>query len=114
MPFINTTVTCTITDEKRETLKSLLGEAISLIPGKSEKFLMLAFSDNTKMYFSGSDKKDTAFIEIKIFGTADKKDYDVLTARVTEIYYSVLGIPKDRIYVKYEECFNWGWNGANF
>ena len=52
MPFINTTVTCRIDDNKRETLKTLLGEAIALIPGKSEKFLMLAFSDGVKMYFS--------------------------------------------------------------
>ena len=36
MPFINTTVTCRIDDNKRETLKTLLGEAIALIPGKSE------------------------------------------------------------------------------
>lgn len=114
MPFINTTVTCRIDDSKRETLKTLLGEAIALIPGKSEKFLMLAFSDSTKMYFSGNDSSDTAFIEVKVFGTVKKEDYDALTARLTEIYNSVLSIPKDRIYIKYEECFNWGWNGANF
>lgn len=114
MPYINTTVTCKIPDGKREELKALLGEAIALIPGKSERFLMLSFSDGVKMYFGGDDSADTAFIEVKIFGTADKKDYDALTKRITEIYSSVLSIPGDRIYVKYEECFNWGWNGANF
>lgn len=114
MPYISTVVTCKIPDGKREELKSLLGEAIELIPGKSEKFLMLAFSDCNKMYFGGDDSADTAFIEVKIFAAADRKAYDALTKRITEIYSDVLSIPSDRIYVKYEECFNWGWNGVNF
>ena len=114
MPYIGTVTTKNITEEKREKLKSLLGEAIELIPGKSERYLMLSFNDNIKMYFAGSDSADTAFIEVKIFGSAKKEDYDALTKRITEIYESELSIQPDRIYIKYEECYNWGWNGANF
>ena len=95
MPFIDTKTTVKITDEKRDAIKSLLGKAIELIPGKTEKWLMLSFEDGIKMYFNGDDSADTAYIEVKIFG-------------------KVLSLAPDKIYIKYEECFHWGWNGTNF
>ena len=35
MPFINSKVTVTMSEEKKETVKKRLGQAISIIPGKS-------------------------------------------------------------------------------
>lgn len=114
MPFINTKTTVEISDEKREEIKTLLGKAISIIPGKSENWLMLGFEDNVKMYFKGDNTKPTAFVEVKIFGKAAAEDYNALTKEITHIINSVLDIPSDRIYVKYEEVQHWGWNGNNF
>ncbi len=114
MPFISTKTTANITDEKRNEIKERLGKAISLIPGKSESWLMLSFEDNLKMYFKGDDQKDTAFVEVKIFGSASNSAYDALTSEITQIVSSVLGISADRIYIKYEEVEHWGWNGSNF
>lgn len=114
MPFIETKTTVNVTDEKREELKTLLGKAIELIPGKNESWLMLSFSDNLKMYFKGDDSADTAYIDVKIFGKAEKKAYDALTKEICRIYSEILSIPEDRIYVKYEEADLWGWNGMNF
>ena len=39
---------------------------------------------------------------------------DKMTKRICEIYETELQIKKDCIYVKYEECYKWGWNGSNF
>lgn len=113
MPYIETTVTCSVSDEKRKRIKERLGKAIELIPGKTERFLMLAFNDNKKMYFAGTDEA-TAFVEVKIFGAANEQEYNALTAEITEIYADELGISPSRLYVKYEECYHWGWNGENF
>lgn len=114
MPFIHSLTTKTIDDTKRSQLKSGLGEIIAEIPGKSEKWLMLDFEDGQKMYFHGDDSLDTAFIEVKILGRASDDAYDRLTRRICELYEKVLGIPSDRIYVRYEETEHWGWNGSNF
>ena len=114
MPFIDTKTTVKITDEKREAIKSLLGKAIELIPGKTEKWLMLSFEDGIKMYFNGDDSADTAYIEVEIFGSAEDKYYEVLTKEITRIFNEELNIASDRVYVKYEECYHWGWNGTNF
>ena len=114
MPFIGSKVTVKISKEKEESIKKKLGEAIQLIPGKSETFLMVGFEDEYSLYLGGEKLEKGAFIEIKIFGKANKDDYAKLTAEVCNIYEGELGIPQNKIYVKYEEVENWGWNGSNF
>ena len=114
MPFIGSKITVEVSKEKREIIKKRLGEAISLIPGKSETFLMVGFEDNYSLYFGGKELEKGAFVEIKIFGKASDSDYDKVTAAVCSIYEEELGIPQDKIYVKYEEADHWGWNGRNF
>lgn len=114
MPFINSKVTVKMSDAQKETVKTRLGEAISLIPGKSESWLMVGFEDNATLYFKGNQNGETAFVEVKIFGNASPQVYDSLTAAICRILNEELSIPSDRIYVKYEEVRNWGWNGGNF
>ncbi len=114
MPFINTVTTKKISEDTRKFLKTELGKIIEEIPGKSEAWLMLAFCDDVKMYFRGDDSADTAYIEVSIFGKASDDAYDRLTDRICRLYGETLGIPSDRIYVRYEESDHWGWNGANF
>lgn len=103
-----------ISKEEEEIVKAKLGKAIELIPGKSETWLMLGFEEECHLYFKGEASSKIAFVEVKIFGKASKGDYDKLTGAICDIYNEVLGIPMDKIYVKYEEVSNWGWNGSNF
>lgn len=114
MPYINTKTTVAINSEKKEILKTKLGKAIELIPGKSETWLMVSFDDKSDMYFKGSHDKPLAFIEVKIFGKATQDAYSKLTQAITAIINEELGIQPDCIYVKYEEATIWGWNGTNF
>lgn len=114
MPFINTITTKKISDPERESIKAELGRIIAEIPGKSEQWLMLAFNDEVKMYFKGDDSLDSALVQVSIFGKAGADAYDRVTKAICELYESKLGIPADRVYVKYEECDKWGWNGMNF
>ena len=113
MPFINAMTTAKINEEKANSIKSKLGKAIEAFPGKSESWLMVKLDDDCKMYFKGSSE-DCAYIEISIFGSVNPAAADSMTALVTEIISSELGIKPDRIYIKYEGCKNWGWNGSNF
>jgi len=114
MPFIGSKVTVKISNEKEEIIKKKLGEAIKLIPGKSETFLMVGFQNEYSLYFGGEKLEKGAFIEVKIFGKTSKEAYANLTAAICIIYEEELGIPQNKIYVKYEEIENWGWNGSNF
>lgn len=113
MPFIEMKTSETITNQKETELKTAFGNAIGLIPGKSEQWLMLNFCDNQKMWFKGSNEP-TAILEVKIYGSASPENYDNLTAKLTELVSDILGIQGSRIYVKYDEIEYWGYAGSNF
>ncbi len=114
MPFIDAKVSVSVSKEAEESLKEKLGKAISLIPGKSETWLMLNIQPECRLYFQGSNQKPAAMVEVKLLGAASPAAYQKMTAEVTKILNSELHIPEDRIYVKYEELQHWGWNGSNF
>ena len=114
MPFINSKVSVKLTEEKEQTIKTRLGQAIALIPGKSESWLMLGFEDEYTLYFKGNKEEKIAFVEVSIFGSASSSALNSLTVEICDIFNEELGIPKDKIYVKYSETENWGWNGNNF
>lgn len=114
MPFIDSKVTVKLTKEKKDLLKSKLGEIITNIPGKSENYLMVGFQDEYSLYFRGKELQYGAFVEVKIFGKAEKPDLEKVTKEICSLYEEELNIPGDCIYVKYEEVSNWGFNGFNF
>lgn len=114
MPYIRTTVSNKISESARENIKTKLGQAIALIPGKSEAWLMLAFEDNVNMYFKGKGSEEYAYVEVSLFGTTSDAAYDRLTAAISEIINEELGIDRANIYIKYEQAEHWGWNGSNF
>ena len=114
MPMIQTKTTVEISKEQELKLKSELGKAIAILPGKSESWLMVSFEDNCRMYFKGSDANPLAFVEVKVFGKINPAAADSLTAKICDIFDEVLGIAPSGVYVKYEEVSMWGWNGGNF
>ena len=114
MPFIDTKLNIKLTEEKEAVLKARLGEAIATFPGKSEYWLMLNFTDNCRMWFRGYRNFPIAMVEIKLFGTAEAAITDRMTKIICDLFREVLDISPDHVYVKYEFCDTWGWNGENF
>ncbi|WP_075718928.1 phenylpyruvate tautomerase MIF-related protein [Roseburia sp. 499] len=114
MPFIDSKVSVSISPEQEAELVKRLGQAISIIPGKSESWLMTGFEQNYHLYFRGENDTPTAFIEVKVFGSENKSAFSELTAEICKIFKDVLNIPADHVYIKYEAVTNWGWNGGNF
>ncbi len=113
MPFINVKTNVSVTDDKAESIKSLFGQAITAIPGKSEAWLMVEIEPERKLWFKGT-AEEAAMVEVSLFGGASHNAYSMLTSHITGIISAQLGIPTSRIYVKYSETSNWGWNGSNF
>ena len=114
MPFINSKVSVKITEEQEKELKTKLGQAISLLPGKSESWLMTGFEDGYHLYFRGDNSEPTAFVDVSVYGNANSAAFSKLTAEISKIFGEVLGISADHIYVKYSTTSDWGWNGSNF
>lgn len=114
MPFIDSKVTVKLDKEKRDILKSKLGEIITNIPGKTEEYLMIGFEDNYSLYFAGKELEYGAFVNIKIFGKAKKEELESITKDICNLYEKELNIAQDKIYITYDEVENWGFNGFNF
>lgn len=114
MPYIDSKVSISISNQQEVELKKRLGEAIEIIPGKSENWLMIGFQDNYHLYFRGDNNEPTAYVEVKVLGKENPSAFNALTGEITKIFNEVLNISPDHIYIKYEAVSNWGWNGENF
>ena len=84
-----------------------------MLPGKTEQWLMLNFTDRCRLWFHGDDTAPMAMLEVEIFGHASDADCSRLNARICEIFSAVLGIAPDHVYVNYTFSTAWGWNGGN-
>ena len=114
MPFIDLKTTAKITADNEAELRSAFGKIIELIPGKSERWLMLNFTDGCRMAFAGTADKDAAYINVELLGGTTNDVYDKLTRAICDTVSKELAVPYDRIYVKYEETEHWGFAGENF
>lgn len=114
MPFINSKISVSITDMQEKELKTRLGKAIELIPGKSESWLMVGFEPDYKLYFRGSNAEPVAMVDVSVFGSENPAAFSKLTGEICNIFNDVLGIAPDHVYVKYQAVSNWGWNGGEF
>ena len=111
MPFIKIKVNGPITMEQEIEIKARMGQAIGLVPGKSEEYLLLEFEDNCRLWLRGDNTEPVAYIEAAIFGNEQHYGYDALTAEITRIFADVLRVKPDHIYIKYEDITAWGVKG---
>lgn len=111
MPYIGVNVTGTLTEAQKETLKTGFGEKITLIPGKTEKALMVDFSENHTMYFQG-DKRALAFVDVRLYKNAAFEDKKRFTEAVFALIHEVTGLPSEDIYLSCGEYDTWGVRGT--
>ena len=84
MPFICAKISEPLTEIQFEMIKSDLGKAISLLPGKSEAYLMVEVEDQCHLYFKGDCDAPTAMCEVSVFGKAPRDACEALTGAICE------------------------------
>lgn len=113
MPFIDSKIAGKVTEEQKETIKTRLGKAVSII-NKPESFLMVGIVDDYDLFMGGDRLDKGAYVSVSLFGDASSSAYEKMTAEICDIYNEVLGIPGNSVYVTYHGVNDWGWNGRNF
>jgi hypothetical protein len=113
MPFIDSKITLKLTEDKKEQIKTRLGQAVRLL-GKTESYLMVGFDDEYDLYLGGNKLEKGAYVSVSLFGSASSDACDKMTGEICTILSDELGIPGNAVYVKYHGVKDWGWNGANF
>ena len=111
MPFITARVNVSVNKSQEIEIKTLMGQAIELIPGKNENYLMLGLEDNYKFYLRGDDSQKAALIDAQIFGNEDHDGFNKFAAMTTKIFNSVLDIPPENIYINFYDIKAWSVNG---
>lgn len=111
MPFINVKTNSALSAEKKDIIKRRLFDCISVIPGKSDRYLMVAVEDKIDMAFHRDSESAMAMVEVKIFGSSTKDAYQRLTAAICLILSDEANVPGENCYVKFEEVKYWGYNG---
>ena len=116
MPVMHTYTSVSVSAEQREELKAAWGKAICAVPGKSEDWLMCLFEDEVPMYHAGSDAAPAAYVTVDVFARSEvpASAWASMTGTICDELQRVLGIDPARIYVKYGQTANFGWNGMNF
>lgn len=115
MPFIRMSTNIDINADRDARLRSGLGRAIELIPGKTERWLMIEIADNARLGLGGDKDTPAAIFTLKAFGKEQSNEcYYALTEKVSALCHECLGISPDRVYIEYEVTGQWGWNGRNF
>ncbi len=109
MPYIDISTNATLNSEQLDNIKHLCGRAISLIPGKSEQYLMVKISDKANLWFQG-DESTAAMVEISLFGKASRENCESLTKEICGVLEREADIPPQRTYVKYQFIDTWGYN----
>lgn len=114
MPFIIAKTNKRVSESQAEQIKTRLGKAISLVPGKSEDYLLVEVQEKCRLYLRGRSDEAIAYITVSIFGNESHSGYAELTAEITRIFSEVLGVPPANVYVKYDDISVWGTGGMCF
>ena len=113
MPFIDSKFTLSLSQDKKDKIKSELGKAISIL-NKPESYLMVGIQDNYELYFGGNKLEKGAFVDVSMLGNASSELCDKMTGEICRIFEKELNIPGNGVYITYQPIKHWGYNGKNF
>ena len=111
MPFVIAKVNVPVSKEQETKIKSLIGKAIESVPGKNENYLLFGIEDNYRFYLRGNGELKAAYIQADIFGNEDHIGFDRFGEGITAAFGSVLGIPPENIYIKFDDIKAWSVGG---
>jgi phenylpyruvate tautomerase PptA (4-oxalocrotonate tautomerase family) len=109
MPYINVSTSAKI--KNKDKLLEEISILISSLTNKSKRFVMAKIDDDCQMYFD--DDTPSCFLEIKSIGSLNPSG---MAKPISEFVYEKMGIPKDKIYISFEDvpASLWAWNGRTF
>jgi phenylpyruvate tautomerase PptA (4-oxalocrotonate tautomerase family) len=110
MPYISFKTTRVLTLQQELDLKRTAGELITLLPGKSEDYLMIHIEDNQLMYFGGKDV-ETMMITCKVYGHPSIDSKQEFVRKLIKEAERITGVPSKNIYLTISDYDHWGMNG---
>lgn len=111
MPYIQVSLSEKLDAQKTDTLKTMFGEKIELLPGKSESVLMVRIDDARTMYFRGLPGQ-CAMIEVHLYKDSPKEAKSAFASAVLGAFSELTGVPIDQIFMNFTEYTDWASRGV--
>ncbi|MEA5003117.1 MAG: hypothetical protein VB081_06425 [Christensenella sp.] len=111
MPYINLNTNKQLAPEQKQTLKTQLGDLISILPGKTAEQTLIKIADECDMYRRGFDDA-LCMIEIYLYQMQPFGCKADLTKAIVALMEKDYGIPAPNLYIKFDEMPVWGVDGA--
>lgn len=111
MPFVVVRLNMAMTTEQELELKARLGQAVGLVPGKSEEHLLVDVEDGCHLFLAGDGQTPLAYLEVSVFGNEVHAGYAAFTKAVAQSLQDVLGIAPDHVYLHFSDVAAWGVSG---
>ena len=111
MPLINLQVTGQLSPRDKDNVTKELGQLISLMPGRSEKYLMVGYIDGCTHYLVGERLERAAFMELRLLGRESEAGQEAFVVAAQAAISKLLDIPIGNIYSNILEMPHWGARG---
>lgn len=112
MPYISVNLSKKLEPGQGETLKTAIGETITLLNGKTETVLMLDIADGKPTWFAGKPQENSAFVDVRLYGSQSFKAKSDFTKAMFEVFERVLSIGPDSMFLGIKEYDTWGTRGT--
>lgn len=111
MPYIRLSLTQKLTQEQQTALVNGLGEAMSIIPGKDGRGLIVDMDDGRTMFVGGVLQENFVFADVRYYSNFEYHIKKQFTQAVFKVFNNVLGTTHDKAFLTIDEYNNWGGYG---
>lgn len=108
MPYIRISATQKLTDEKQAALVKGLGEALSVIPGKDGRGLIVDMEDGKTMFVGGKKQENFVFADVRYYSKFEYHIKKKFTQAVFAVFGDVLGTRPEQAFLTINEYSSWG------
>ncbi len=108
MPYIRVSAAQKLTSEKQADLVKGLGEALSTIPGKDERGLIVDLEDGKTMFVGGMKQDNIVFADVRYYSNFEYHIKKRFTQAVLGVFAQVLGTKPEQAFLTITEYNSWG------
>ncbi|MBP3704633.1 MAG: hypothetical protein J6I98_03770 [Clostridia bacterium] len=106
MPYVQVRVSVPLEQDQIEKLKTEIGGAITLIPGKSDAVTMVEIVPGCHLYFGGNGDP-CALVDVAANNSPDPTDLKAYSKQVCIALHEIAGIDMKRIYLMHHANPEW-------
>lgn len=110
MPYIHVAISGGLSAGKKDEVKSMLGETISLLPGKKESSLMVQIDDEATLYFRG--KADScAILKVHLYKQSTQEAKEAYAEKVLARFCELTKLSPEQVFLNFSEHEDWAAGG---